>query len=222
MVIGNGMMAEAFKQYKDDKNIIVFASGVSNSQEQNVQSFQREINLLKENIDFRKMIYFSTISIFDNSLKSSKYISHKLHIENLIQENCENYLIFRLPNVVGKTNNKNTFFNFIKDKIINNEELIVQKNASRYFIDVEDLTKILPIIISNENKKCINICFDNKVYITQMIEIFEDILGIKANKTFTEEGYNYIVDNSYFLNVIENNNILIDNDYNKKIIKKYL
>jgi len=222
MVMGSGMMAEAFKQYKDDKNIVIFASGVSNSQKHNFGEFQREINLLKENIDSRKMIYFSTVSIFDSSLKNSKYISHKLYIENLIQENCENYLIFRLPNVIGETSNKNTFFNFIKNKIINNEELVVQKNAYRYFIDVEDLVKILPIIISNDNKKRINACFDNKIHITQMIKLFEDILEIKANKTFSEKGCNYIVDNSYLLNVTEKNNISIDNEYIKKIIIKYL
>ena len=35
MVIGNGMLAQKFAKYKSDLDIIIFASGVSNSLEKN-------------------------------------------------------------------------------------------------------------------------------------------------------------------------------------------
>ena len=39
MVIGNGMIANAFKQYENDDEVIIFASGVSNSKENNDSEF---------------------------------------------------------------------------------------------------------------------------------------------------------------------------------------
>lgn len=222
MVVGNGMIAHAFSIYKDDEEIVIYASGVSNSKEDNNYAYQREFELLKEFVGSKKLVYFSTISIFDKSLKESKYINHKLKIENFIKENFKNYLIFRLPNVVGKSGNPNTSFNYFKNKIVNNEEFDIQKNATRYFIDVEDLSKILPIIISKETNKIINTCFNNKLYVTQMICFFEELLQIEAKKSIIEEGEDYTIDNSYFMNIMEYNNFEINKDYNKNLIKKYL
>ena len=61
MVIGNGLIASAFERYKNNDDIIIFASGVSNSQETSELAFNREINLMKRylNLD-KKLIYFST------------------------------------------------------------------------------------------------------------------------------------------------------------------
>ena len=122
MVIGNGLIANAFNQYKNNDDVIIFASGVSNSSNNKIEEFEREINLLNEYlISDKKLIYFSTCSITDNS-KKSDYINHKIFMENFIKSNHNNYIIFRLPIVVGKCNNKNTFFNNIRDKILNKFE----------------------------------------------------------------------------------------------------
>lgn len=152
MIIGNGMLATAFKQYKEDPNVIIFASGVSNSKETKESNFKREIDLLSlfKSAD-QQLVYFSTCSIYDKSLLNSKYINHKLHIENYITNNFKNYIIFRLPNVIGHTNNNNTSFNYFRNKIINREEILIQKNAIRYIIDVEDLPRLLQSIISFYN-----------------------------------------------------------------------
>ena len=50
MVIGNGMIANRFASYKDDDNIFIFASGVSNSKETNEEHFLREVQLLNQTI----------------------------------------------------------------------------------------------------------------------------------------------------------------------------
>jgi len=222
MVVGNGMLAKAFKMYENNGDVVIFASGVSNSKEENIFEYKRELSLLKKYINSKKIIYFSTISIFDESLSRLKYISHKLEVEKFIKENWQNYIIFRLPNVVGKSENTNTSFNFFKDKILKNEEIQIQKNAIRYFIDVDDLSNILPIIISKETKKTINVCFDNKIFITEMILFFEELLKIKAKKTLIEGGENYEIDNYYFMNIVKENNIIFNSEYNKNLIKKYL
>ena len=48
MVIGNGMIATRFGSYGNDERFVVFASGVSNSTLNDLDSFVRELNLLKE------------------------------------------------------------------------------------------------------------------------------------------------------------------------------
>lgn len=66
-----------------------FASGVSNSQNQNHSLFQRETDLLVETLRNNKeklFIYFSTCSIYDPTLVNSEYVKHKLKIENLIEQ----------------------------------------------------------------------------------------------------------------------------------------
>ena len=70
MVLGNGLLANAFSAFKDDKDVFVFASGVSNSKENNPLEFEKEFQLLKDKIRENtgvKLIYFSTCSIFNHN-----------------------------------------------------------------------------------------------------------------------------------------------------------
>lgn len=225
MVIGSGMIAKAFSHYVDNDNVIIFASGVSNSKEKDDLLFKREEKMLldvnSKNLN-KKLIYFSTVSIEDESLSNSKYINHKINIENIISENFNNYIIFRLPNIIGNTKNENTFFNFFKNKINNDEEIEIQKNASRYIIDIEDVSKYLsPLIDSELKNKTINVCFNEKIKMTDLIKSFEKIMNVSVKKKIIDAGYEYEVDNKEFLSLIES-------DYNKnefyifQTIEKYI
>ena len=46
MVIGHGMIAKHFSKYIDDENLLVFASGVSNSSTTKEADYTREQDLL--------------------------------------------------------------------------------------------------------------------------------------------------------------------------------
>ncbi len=84
MVIGNGMLAKEFTNYTQDSNILIFASGVSNSNETSFEAFQREEKLLLESIEKekgKKLIYFSTCSMYDKYFKNNAYTEHKLNME---------------------------------------------------------------------------------------------------------------------------------------------
>jgi nucleoside-diphosphate-sugar epimerase len=226
MVVGNGMVAKAFNQYSEDKDIIIFASGVSNSMQNDDAEFTREFNLLKQYVGngTQKLIYFSTCSVFDKSIVGSKYISHKIMMEQFIKDSFDRYIIFRLPNVIGNTSNNNTSFNFFKNRIINQEEIRIQKQATRYIIDIDDLVKLLPFFISNSSyeNNIINVCFDNKISVSRFVELIETILGISANTTLCDGGFDYSVDNSEFLFGIGKQGNVWDDDYNFNILKKYL
>jgi UDP-2-acetamido-2,6-beta-L-arabino-hexul-4-ose reductase len=219
MIIGNGLIANAFEKYKYNNDVIIFSSGVSNSSEVRESEFNREEYLLREYLSLKKkLIYFSTISVVDESLESP-YTNHKIKMEKIISTNHSNYLIFRLPIVVGKNANGITFFNSIKDKIKNEEELKIF-NVGRYLIDIDDLSKNLPILIDDEREKnkTINICFDNFTSVKNIVERMEFYLKKVSNKVYIDCNSNKPVDNFYFNNKFKNNYL----DYNERILQKYL
>lgn len=93
MIVGNGLIANSFKKSKISfEEYIIFASGVSNSQEQENQEFEREKkNILSYKKSTKKFIYFSSIpTILDPSQKDLKYVKHKLEMEKLIKNNFTN------------------------------------------------------------------------------------------------------------------------------------
>lgn len=224
MIVGNGLISRAFNIYENNDDVIIFASGVSDSSENLESEFSREVDLVKKYVDIldKKFVYFSTCSVSDSSVEFSPYVLHKLKIENYIKENSKNYIIFRLPIVVGHTSNNKTFFNNIKNKIINNETIIVFANATRYLIDVDDLSRMLPYFIDNIDNKTINVCFDNKMSVVDIIDIIKQVLLKNASITIKNFGSNYDIDNSYFKHIILFNNEMPDNQYNLNLIKKYL
>ena len=62
MIIGNGLRAKAFNSYGNDNKLLIFASGVSNSNETSSKAFDREKKLLLDalnNQSGKKFIYFS-------------------------------------------------------------------------------------------------------------------------------------------------------------------
>ena len=70
MILGTGLIANAFLSYSEDKEIILFASGVSNSTEIRMEAFDRERLLLEntcQRAENQLLIYFSTCSVSDKS-----------------------------------------------------------------------------------------------------------------------------------------------------------
>ena len=223
MVIGQGLLAKAFNRYKDSNKVLIFASGVSNSKETDLTMFKREHAILTSysNTDL-KLIYFSTISVVDESLKESLYVQHKLSMEKYIAENFKNFIIFRLPNVVGHTPNKHTFFNSIKESILTKQRVKVLSNATRYLIDVDDLTEYLPQLIEEENRKVINVCFNNKTSVQELTEMIGDALHTPYKIELVEGGSDYEVASSTFLSYINSDAVGLQENYNYIIVNKYI
>lgn len=226
MVIGNGLIAGQFDKYRNNDDIIIFASGVSNSKETNPELFDQEYNLIKKYISKKSLfVYFSTCSIYDNSLIESNYVKHKLKIEEYIQSNFENFLILRLPNIIGLTKNPHTFFNYFYNSINNGEPILIQKNAVRYFMDVEDISVILEIILMDNTVKntVINISYRNAITIPDAVAIFEEELNKKANLSFVQKGKDYVIPDDYFYLLCSKIKVLnIPDDYTRKCFRKYI
>jgi hypothetical protein len=144
MIIGNGDIASVLN---DREGIIFFAAGVSNSSEMRESEYERELNLLKEQDKAKCIFYFSSILI---DVGDSFYFTHKRKMEQYIKDNFENYNIIRIGNISwGK--NPNTFINYIRNKIKNNEPVEI-RDEYKYIIDKEHLitlTDNLPIKAQN-------------------------------------------------------------------------
>ena len=224
MIIGNGLIAKAFSEFKKDSEVLIFASGVSNSSLNSAKDFERELSLLKENISEDKLlVYFSTVSVFDKSLSSLPYILHKKKIENFVAENCKSYCIIRLPNVVGKTSNNHTLTNHIYNKISKGETVKIHKNASRYLMDIDDVSQMVSKIISANlfRNKTVNVCFSNLISMPKLMRIFSDVLKTEIKTIELERGNTYDVENGDFRAFLKNHNFTISEDYNRSLIKKY-
>src|SRR5437868_5017689 len=145
MVVGNGMIANRFVSYKTDEEKIIFASGVSNSKNVVKENFLREFELLERTIKTyprKTIVYFSTCSVADSDLSMSPYVLHKIRVENFIKQNSDNYLIFRVSNIAGTSNNPYTLLNYFIFSILRNQPFTIWKNAHRNIIGIDDMYEI--------------------------------------------------------------------------------
>jgi nucleoside-diphosphate-sugar epimerase len=196
MIIGNGIIANAVKSY-DTNNMVFFASGVSNSLETRSSEFEREFSLLKTVIEEnkeKKLIYFSTLSIHDQSKQNSPYVLHKKAIEEHITTSSDHFLILRIGNIVGKGGNPNTLFNFLTAQISNDNEFILHLKARRLLLDIEDISKFLGSHCLDIENKTINLAFPYYYDLKQIIHAIEKKAGKKARFSETDEGDFYKVD----------------------------
>jgi nucleoside-diphosphate-sugar epimerase len=224
MVIGNGLIANNMSYFINKEDFLIFASGVSNSKETDRSKYEREIDLIKTFIKTKKkFIYFSTCSVLYDCIEKTDYIEHKKKIESLIKNNFQNYIIFRLPNVVGLAKNEYTSFNFFLKKLKKNDIIKIEKYTTRYFIDIIDVVDtITPIILNKEiNKKIINVCFNNKISILNFINVMSEHYKIEPKISIEDKGCDFDVDNRYFIELIDKKYKLINFDYNINLIKKY-
>jgi hypothetical protein len=223
MIIGNGLIAKSFKDsFEKSNNIIIFASGVSNSNETNPKNFEREKATLMESLDERKkLIYFSTCSIQETNVQHSMYIKHKISMEKIIRKS-PNYLIFRLPQIVGNTKNFNTLTNFLYKKISNHDSFNIFQNCERNIIDVADVSKIVSFIInSGTNKRTIYIANPKSIQVLDLVRIFERVLGIQAIYNLIEFGESYNIDTKYCLKIANNLDINFEDDKDKELFELY-
>lgn len=191
MIIGNGMISNIFYPYEAVNDVIIFASGVSNSNEQDKTKFLKEKELLLECLKkykIKKFIYFSSCSINDAQLQNTPYRLHKKELETIIQNYSQNYLLLRLPNIIGSRRNENTLVDFFINKIKKNESFSVWKNATRNIVDIDDLYKIVSYIIDNHlfKNSVINIAYERNINMISLINALEIVLGKKA-KYYTED-----------------------------------
>ena len=226
MVIGNGMVAKRFESYKTNNEFIIFASGVSNSKNRDVADYDRETLLLADTIAAnpeKKLVYFSTCSLYDPAETESLYVFHKRKIETIIRQQVSDYYIFRVSNLVGKSFNQNTLLNFFYYHIIHKINFDLWINSTRNLVDTDDLFFITDYILQNKilSNGIINIANPISYQVTEIVASLETILHQKANSIHIAKGSSFTIDISLILPVIEKLGINFDEAYLNRLLKKY-
>ena len=223
MIIGNGLLASAFSSYGTYDDVIIFASGVSNSKETKEADFKREIDLLIKSISDNKglkIIYFSCVlaDIIDNH-----YFNHKLNAEAIIKNSSDNYLIFRIPQIIGKTGNKNNLVNYFKDSIINGNEITIFNDTQRALIDIDDLVKIVTYCKDNTSCETLIISDIEKVNVVDVVKLIATNLKIEPKINIIDKnGGNWNVKNSNSVTQALKDLKIDSTNYTQKIITKYI
>jgi nucleoside-diphosphate-sugar epimerase len=225
MIVGNGLVAKAFFQdYADDEEVMIFASGVSNSKENREEEFLREKQLLTNALEANKfMVYFSTCSVDDPELFNTHYVVHKKKMEAIVRGGAQRYAIFRLPQVVGKTRNPNTLTNYLYQQIVSGFEFQIWRYAKRNLIDVDDVASISNHLISNSLSEKITVSIASlfSISIPDLVGVFESVLGKKANYTIVDAGGAYEIDVERAVGVANHLGIDFDEIYIERLIRKY-
>lgn len=237
-IIGRGIIAQGLaKLTKETNGTIIFATGVSNSSCDNQIEYDRECNLLYKTINYcqknnQKLVYFSSAgTIYENSdekkdehsplFPTSLYGKNKVFSESVIINSGVEYLIVRLPNVVGPKQNKNQLFSALVLQAINGNANIFQ-NASRDLIDIEDICDILNTLLKMDIKNEVIIIASG--YSTPVLDIFNEILrvvGKKANITLSSGGNTQVFSNKK-LNYLLSGKLKFTPVYYRHLIQKYV
>lgn len=224
MIIGRGLVASLFLD-ADRDDIIIFASGVSNSLETRKEEFQREENLIKKTMSENPekiFIYFSTCSVYDSSKTESDYVLHKLKMEQLIKYSCKKYLILRVSNVVGKGGNPNLLMNYLIRSVNNNETINVHTKATRNLIDADDVKSITFQLIDNADlNKIINVAYIHNYKIIEILEIIERFYNKKLTLNLIKSGSGYDINVPDVESYFKINGLTDKESYLCKILKKF-
>jgi nucleoside-diphosphate-sugar epimerase len=222
-LIGNGLVASALQTIiEKHQEFFFYASGVSDSEEYERREFLREKNLLQKTIkhnQFKRIVYFSTCSVYSNISSSSPYVNHKIEMESIVL-NSKGGVVVRVPQLIGKSGNNKNLFRFLYDSIKNNKPINIFVNAERNIIDIDDMIFILSKILNPDLQlKIINIAKPKNDKVCDVVLKIENFLGKPSIINYLPGGDRYYIDISNIDSVIKE--VDFNNNYLENILKKY-
>lgn len=226
MIIGNGLLARAFDAPMLARaRAIVYASGVSNSNESRPEPFLRERNMLESALAAahdERFVYFSTCSVTDEDRLHTHYVQHKLAMEALVRARPR-HLILRLPQVVGVTGNPHTLTNFLANSIRSGSEFQVWRGAVRCLIDVEHVAMATYRILGSDQSLDITADLAPPWTITmpEMVGLMEQALGLRANYSVLDRGGGNAPDSTLLCRLADSSGIDLSPGYAERLIVRY-
>jgi nucleoside-diphosphate-sugar epimerase len=225
MIVGKGLLAHAFEpHFGESSDVIVFASGVSNSLETRPSEFERETVLLRQRLDSetRRFIYFSSCGVNAIESELTPYMRHKRSMESLVLS-VPNGLVVRLPQVVGKTENHHTLTNFLRDRIVSGEHFTVWAHAERNLVDIDDIVKVA-VRLTEElpaEATVVSIAAARSLLMPEIVKIFERVLGKTANCSYVDKGVPMVIDTTVVESLSARLGIDLGGGYIESVIAKY-
>lgn len=199
MVVGNGLVASRFSGYGSAEDLLIFASGVSDSKSSTAKDFAREQALLELYLrehPRKQLVYFSTTSITDQDLQDTPYVQHKLNLEHVIEASAAPYLILRLTNLAGNVSNRNTILNFLYYHIQQGEHFDLWQGAERNIMDIDDVFRVVDVMLTNQlfSNRILNVGNTSNYSVQYIVECLESFTGKKANYSKIEKGAKLFLD----------------------------
>jgi len=224
-IIGRGLLARAFNAAElQQLDTTVFASGVSNSQESDPAQYQREADLLADALRAcpGRFVYFSTCSVTDDDRAGTPYAVHKRKMEALIQARG-NYLILRLPQVVGNTDNPHTLVNHLVSHIRAGDPLQLWSHAVRCLVDVDHVAAITMHLLRGglERDRKLDLAPPESLTLQQLLPLVEETLGQQAVYTLIDRGGGATPDSATFCIYAGPAGIDASPGYTRRLLRKY-
>jgi nucleoside-diphosphate-sugar epimerase len=187
------MIARRFSDFAEREDIVIFASGVSNSKETRPEPFARERQLVEDTLaqcSGSLFVYFSTASVDDPTEQGSPYVTHKLALERLIADRATNHLLVRASNVVGGPGNPHTILNFFVDRIRQHEPFTIWQHASRNLIDIDDVFNVVTYFIDKPStwNRTILVANPYSVKPLDLVQAIEAHTGQRAQYELVNKG----------------------------------
>lgn len=226
MIIGSGMLARVFGEADlDPSEVLIFASGVSNSQCEDRREFERERNLLSQwlsdSMTLKCFVYFSTCSVNDQESLRTPYVQHKLQMEQLVRA-YRGHLILRLPQVAGRTPNPHTLLNYLYARIARGERFSLWLRARRNVIDCDDVRTLGVALINNGvHGDTIAIANTRDYAMIEIVETLERVCRGHAVYDAVDRGGACDIDVSRILPLLRDSGIVFGDDYLQRVLGKY-
>lgn len=229
-IIGDGFLAKNFSKIKTHikkSNYLIFAAGISDSKTNSKYKLKREIRIFKKFTNknyLENIVYISTADINNNLKKKDLYVKNKIIIENLIKKRFKNYIILRLPQIIGNSKNKKTLINYFFQSIKKGKKILVYNNVRRNVLDIDDVIKVLKIIIFDKKmkRKTITLANRHSFQPLDLIKILEKKLNKKANIKFAKKvKQRWQINNNTSAILFKKAKVSFDKNYLYKKINKY-
>lgn len=225
MIIGNGLLARSFApRFAADPDIVIFASGVSNSLESDAAQFDRESALLHGTLSRcdGRLVYFSSCGAGELAAAPTPYMQHKARMEAAVLSS-DRGLVLRLPQVVARTENPHTLTNFIRDRILGDEPFTVWSGAERNLIDIEHIVAIGSHLITDgiRGRQPISIASEKSLPMLEIVKVFEDTLGRKGRYTVVDKVSPLHIDTTIARDIAGPLGINLGDGYVRRVIGKY-
>lgn len=226
-VIGSGAIADRFASYGLQSRYLIFAGSTHNSSITNAEDISREELTLKMALDNVKgsatFVYFSSCSIDDATQQSSPYVLHKKRMEAMVELSAQNYLIVRLPQVIGLLEYEGGLVNRLVNAIRSGERFKLWRDAYRNFIDLDHAYSIVHWVLQEKVvlNSTINVANPSTTQVSELVRTIEEIFGQAANYELMELGSQYEIDIGPICSAIQSLGIDFGPGYLPRSIRKY-
>ena len=224
-ILGNGLVSNSLSQLKSECDIVLFASGVSDSRETSLSSFQRERAMLVsalQRYQNHKFIYFSS-TIVSIPFVDTAYSAHKRAMEKLLLTADSRHLVVRLPQLVGPTKSP-TLVAFLRSQICSGSTVTLQARAKRRLLCHTDLKRFVGLFLRMKTlPSVVTIAPKFTVSPFEISCFIADYYGISNFRyEIVDSGYEDIADISFIESICARDDEVLGLSYWKTVLSRNL